>query len=264
MASGPWGGRESRFQNNHRIYWSAAGGAHMISGDILTRYMALGGPATFGVPTTDVFNIAASFRRSGVRFPGWPLLHFGQRWHPRGPRRHFEASTWRRVDRRLLACRPATTTIPGVCRRPHEPVPERPYLLVTRNRAHIVYGAILDRYKQMVDPLGSALTTAGSACPQPMRPASPVMPVAARPNSRAPPSTGRALPAPTRCTGAIRDKWLATGGPAGFVGLPLSDEQNVAGVTGARYNQFQGPTSTGRPPPAPTRCMELSWPNTWP
>ena len=40
--------------------------------------------------------------------------------------------------------------------------------------------------------------------------------------------------------GAIRDKWLAAGGPAGFVGLPTSDEQNVTGVTGAKYNQFQG------------------------
>jgi uncharacterized protein with LGFP repeats len=38
--------------------------------------------------------------------------------------------------------------------------------------------------------------------------------------------------------GAIRGKWLAMGGPSVF-GMPTSDEQDVAGVAGGKWSQFQ-------------------------
>lgn len=36
-----------------RLYWSPAGGVHLIRGDILTAYLAAGGPTALGVPITD-------------------------------------------------------------------------------------------------------------------------------------------------------------------------------------------------------------------
>jgi uncharacterized protein with LGFP repeats len=37
-----------------RIYWSAATGARLVNGYILTKYLAAGGPDRYGLPTTDV------------------------------------------------------------------------------------------------------------------------------------------------------------------------------------------------------------------
>ena len=50
------GGRASTF-TRARIYWSTATGAHTLSGPILTKYLAAGGPAGYGLPTTDVVNV---------------------------------------------------------------------------------------------------------------------------------------------------------------------------------------------------------------
>jgi uncharacterized protein with LGFP repeats len=38
---------------NGRLYWSPAAGVHLIRGGILTAYLAAGGPAVLGTPTTD-------------------------------------------------------------------------------------------------------------------------------------------------------------------------------------------------------------------
>jgi glucose/arabinose dehydrogenase/PKD repeat protein len=46
------GGRASYFQKA-RIYWTRDTGAHEVHGGILSKYLALGGPASFGFPTTD-------------------------------------------------------------------------------------------------------------------------------------------------------------------------------------------------------------------
>jgi len=45
-------GRASNFENLN-IYWSGATGAHFVLGAILVKYLALGGPATYGLPVTD-------------------------------------------------------------------------------------------------------------------------------------------------------------------------------------------------------------------
>jgi uncharacterized protein with LGFP repeats len=39
--------------------------------------------------------------------------------------------------------------------------------------------------------------------------------------------------------GAIRDKWLALGGPSSFLGQPLTDELGTPDGVG-RFNHFQG------------------------
>ena len=51
------GGRANYFTGG-RIYWSSATGARMLTGAILTKYLAAGGPSGYGLPTTDVMNVA--------------------------------------------------------------------------------------------------------------------------------------------------------------------------------------------------------------
>jgi uncharacterized protein with LGFP repeats len=46
------GGRASYF-TRARIYWTRATGAHVVTGGILAKYLAHGGPAAFGFPETD-------------------------------------------------------------------------------------------------------------------------------------------------------------------------------------------------------------------
>jgi hypothetical protein len=50
------GGRGAYFTGG-RIYWSSASGAHALTGAILTKYLAVGGPSKYGLPTTDVVNV---------------------------------------------------------------------------------------------------------------------------------------------------------------------------------------------------------------
>ncbi|GHF44197.1 glucose/arabinose dehydrogenase [Amycolatopsis bartoniae] len=47
------GGVRYRVYEHGRLYWSAQTGVHLVHGDILTKYLALGGHAKFGAPTTD-------------------------------------------------------------------------------------------------------------------------------------------------------------------------------------------------------------------
>lgn len=47
------GGRAQNYQRG-RVYYSAATGAHEVPGLILTEYLKVNGPATLGLPTTDV------------------------------------------------------------------------------------------------------------------------------------------------------------------------------------------------------------------
>jgi len=51
------GGRATYFQKGN-IYWTSPTGAHLVHGGILTKYLATGGPATWGFPTTDETSIA--------------------------------------------------------------------------------------------------------------------------------------------------------------------------------------------------------------
>ena len=51
------GGRASYF-TKARVYWSSTTGAHVVRGGILAKYLAGGGPAAFGFPTTDELGVA--------------------------------------------------------------------------------------------------------------------------------------------------------------------------------------------------------------
>ena len=53
-----------------RLYWSAGTGAFAVTGAILTKYLAAGGPAALGFPTTDVIKVsggsASTFTRARI------------------------------------------------------------------------------------------------------------------------------------------------------------------------------------------------------
>lgn len=51
------GARVGLFERG-QIYWSAATGAHPVYGGVLLKYMAMGGPASMGLPTWDEVDIA--------------------------------------------------------------------------------------------------------------------------------------------------------------------------------------------------------------
>ena len=63
------GGRASFLQRAH-IYWSGPTGAHVVLGAVLGRYLALGGPGSLGLPTTDEMDVpggrASLFERTHI------------------------------------------------------------------------------------------------------------------------------------------------------------------------------------------------------
>lgn len=52
------GGLVSSFSGGAQVYWSAATGGHTVAGPVLTKYLAAGGPAVLGLPSTDVLAVA--------------------------------------------------------------------------------------------------------------------------------------------------------------------------------------------------------------
>jgi uncharacterized protein with LGFP repeats/glucose/arabinose dehydrogenase len=57
------GGRASTF-TRARIYWSPSTGAHFVSGVLLRKYLAAGGPAGYGLPMTDPTRLTGGWRAS--------------------------------------------------------------------------------------------------------------------------------------------------------------------------------------------------------
>ncbi|MHB1326129.1 MAG: N-acetylmuramoyl-L-alanine amidase [Thermoleophilia bacterium] len=241
MVSGPWGGRESRFQNDHRIYWSAAGGAHLISGEIRTRYLALGGPAVFGVPTTDIFNTAGV---SGAQEGGFQAGRF-----------YASASTGAHevhgaiLGKYLVSGGPQAfglptsdeMTVANANAAARMNTFERAHIYwSTGTGAHEVHGAILDRYKQMVNPTGAGANYSSFGLPTTDETGVPGYASGRKTELAGATIYWSGTTGAHEVHGAIRDKWLVSGGPASWFGLPTSDETNVTGVAGAKYNQFQG------------------------
>ena len=72
------GGRGNVFTKG-RILWSGSTGAHAVQGHILTKYLAAGGPAVLGLPTTDEVAAAggraSTFTRGTVLYSGTTGAH---------------------------------------------------------------------------------------------------------------------------------------------------------------------------------------------
>ncbi|WP_165073754.1 LGFP repeat-containing protein [Paludisphaera rhizosphaerae] len=161
MSVGPT--RMNSFEHGS-IYWTAATGAHMVNGSVLTRYLALGGPSgALGAPTTDVYNYAG-----------------------KGSEEDFQGG-------RLGA-------VPG-------------------GSAFWVYGAILDKYRSLggiTGRLGAPIADEKSDGP-----------------ARVSHFAGGSIYWTSSygahmMYGSIRDKYLALGGAAGWLGAPTQDQRTYS------------------------------------
>jgi uncharacterized protein with LGFP repeats len=75
------GGRARNYAGG-RLYWSANTGAHAVSGAILTKYLAGGGPSSFGFPTTDEIAVtggrASYFTKARIYWSSTTGAHFSR------------------------------------------------------------------------------------------------------------------------------------------------------------------------------------------
>ncbi|MFA6001487.1 MAG: hypothetical protein WC828_05165 [Thermoleophilia bacterium] len=220
------GGRASNFQRG-RIFWSAATGPQYMIGAILGKYLAMGGPARVGFPTSDEYSTPGgrvSNLQSGRIY-----------WSPETGPFHVCGAIMAKYD--LLGGTaaigfPLTDEInaPGVTGgRMSEFSRGRIYWSPTAGST-VVYGAILAKYKAV-----GASQTYGL-------PVIDEKDVNGKPGAREGQfERGRIYWSPATGTsqvyGAILGRYLLGGGPAGPLGLPVSDE---FGIPGGRRTNFQG------------------------
>ncbi|XAS64255.1 polysaccharide deacetylase family protein [Micrococcaceae bacterium Sec5.8] len=214
------------------IYWSPGTGAHEVHGAIRGRYLALGGPAGFlGFPLTDETATPGAAGRYNDFATGTIY------WSP-GTGAHEVHGAIR--GRYLALGGPAgflgfpltdETATPGAAGRYNDFATGTIYWSPGTG-AHEVHGAIRGRYLALGGPagfLGFPLTDE-TATPG----------AAGRYNDFA---TGTIYWSPGtgahEVHGAIRGRYLTLGGPAGFLGFPLTDETATADGVG-RYNHFSG------------------------
>ena len=69
------------------MYWSRATGPREVHGDILTKFDSIGGRASWGFPTTDVFNISGIPGAQESDFQG-VRIYTSAAGPQGGPRRH--------------------------------------------------------------------------------------------------------------------------------------------------------------------------------
>ncbi len=211
------GSRVSAFAGG-RVWWSRATGAHEVYGGILGHYLAAGGPARFGLPTS------GEHAADGARVNDTQLGRLW--WTASGGTRSLQGGILDHFDRTGGAAR---WGLP-VGDEQRDPRTGAAFSVLDRGEidwgtatgAHGVVGGILTRWRQ----LGGPASVLG-------------LPVAEEQDSAAP--GGRVSrfergevhwserTGAWEVLGAIRDRWKATGGPTGSLGLPVSGEYSVAG-----------------------------------
>ena len=207
------------------VYWSAATGAHMLYGAILGKYRAWGGPSGFlGAPTADQTVAGVAY---WCDFQGGSIYDGGS-----GGRILFgDVLAKYRALGGSQGFLGAPTTDMGVgrgyqwCYFQYGVIVSSP-----ATGAHVVYGAIRDKYLA----LGGGYGFLGAPTSDEVD---------------APGGRGRvshfeygdiywsAATGARVVYGAIREKYEALGGAAGWVGLPTTDEVDVPG---GRVSRFQG------------------------
>jgi uncharacterized protein with LGFP repeats len=227
--AGVAGGKWSQFQVGN-IYWSAGTGAHEMHGAILVKYLALG-PATFGLPTTDETGVPgfgpgrkSELQGSTIYWSGVTGAHevhgaIRGRWLAMGGPSVFGMPTSDEQD------------VAGVLGAKWSQFQSANIYWSLTTGAHEVHGAILVKYLELGPAACGLPTTDETGVP-----------------GYGPSRKSELL----NCTiywsgvtgahevrGGIRGKWMAMGGAARF-GLPTGDEQDVAGVAGGKWSQFQG------------------------
>ncbi|MHB0867606.1 MAG: N-acetylmuramoyl-L-alanine amidase [Thermoleophilia bacterium] len=224
------GGRVSNFTGG-RIYWSGATNAHVVHGGILERYLSIGGPGPFGFPTTDEYDVPGV---SGARESDFQL---GRIYWTAADGAHL---VYGGIMNKFLSLGSAAVwgtptndeyDIPGVAGGRQEDFTVGHILWSPATGAHGSLGSVHAKYIQMGGPAGFlGMPTSDEFAG----------------------STGRAQtyqggmityyqPAGTFAIyGGILAKYQEFGAAASTIGPALTDEIDVAGVTGARENDFLG------------------------
>ena len=217
---------------NGRIYWSPATGAHELYGAILQRYLATGGPTgPLGLPVAT--EVAGA--RSGVRvgaFQGGRIY-----WSSPTGAHEVYGAILQRYQAIGGEAGPLGLPVSGESDGARGGVRISGFqggriYWSSPTGAHEVYGAILQRYQAIggeLGPLGLPVSGEGPGI---------------RPNIRISMFQGGRIywSAPTAAHevyGAILQRYLATGGDAGPLGLPVSGEV-PGGRAGSRISIFQG------------------------
>ncbi len=219
------GGRARNFAGG-RLYWSPTAGVHGVRGVVLARYLASGGPATLGLPTSDEYGVpggrAESFARSRIYWSAGTGAHV-----------MFGAI----LGKYLSAGGPAALGFP-VSEETGVPGGRASYL--TRGRiywsgrtgAHALTGSVLAKYLSARGPAGYGLPWTDT--------------VGVRGGSYAHFSYARSIFSSARhgthlVYGPIRQRYAAKGYQRSCLGFPRSDQYAVRG--GVR-NLFAGGSIT--------------------
>jgi len=217
------GGRVSNLQIG-RIYWSPAGGAHHVMGAIMSKYDSLGGPAGLGLPVTDEQSVGDS------RMSEFTL-----------GRIYWNASSgavtvvggifykYREIGGQDVLGFPTADEF-DVSRKPGARVSpfERGQIYWSQpTGAHPVYGGIMQKYMTLGGPGIIGLPTSDE-----------VGIAGGRAHAF---EIGRIYWSQStgahHVVGAIMGKYDQMGGPV-VMGMPVTDESDVAGHTGARSSEF--------------------------
>lgn len=217
------GGRAQNFSGGI-IYWSPGTGARAVYGDILARYQALGGPGgMLGLPTSDE-----------VAVPGGRANTFvgGNVYWSKGTGAH---AVWGKILEKYLAVGGPgawigfpTSDEQSVAGGKMNTFSGGHIYYTWPTGANVVTGLILQRYLALGGPTGWV--------------GFPTSDELTVPNGRASKFQGANIywSAPLgvhEVHGQIRERYLALGGPDGFLGLPKTDEVEVPG---GRGNTFSG------------------------
>ncbi|MDO8735693.1 MAG: hypothetical protein Q7K29_01225 [Thermoleophilia bacterium] len=229
--NGPAGylGQAQDFANG-TIYWSPTGGCWWVHGGILVKYNELGGPTgLFGMPVSDEYDIAGG---RGQNFAGCSI-YWSANTGAHGVRGAIQGKL---LSDGGVAVDGFPTTdeydVAGYAGARAQDFERAQIYWTPTMGAHTVRGGIMQKYVALGGPgaLGLPLTDEYN--------------VPGVINGRESDfQNGRIYYHPLAGIHAVRGgilaKYLSAGGPAGFLGMPTTDEMDVAGVAGAREGDFQ-------------------------
>jgi uncharacterized protein with LGFP repeats len=240
------------------IYWSPGTGAHVVYGDIATKYQDVGGPSAYGLPTTDEvpvsFGGSLGYNGSACYFQNGRAIY----WTPAtGAHTVYGAigaeylATYNETDyygTKVLWDLGAPTSdemdVSGVAGARMNTFQGGSIYWSAATGAHVVYGGIGDKYNSLGGPAAYGLPVSDEA-------GVPDVPWARVTDFQ----NGRAIfwseaTGAHTVYGAIWAKYAATAyetdysgtNVQGILGAASSDEMDVPGVPGARMNTFQSGT----------------------
>jgi len=225
------GGRASDFMNG-RIYWSMATDAREVHGGILGKYMVVGGPARFGFPTSDEYDVPghAGSRQSDFQYA---------RIYYRGDGSGTYVTNGAILGRYLAwggslgLGMPANDEydLPGVAGGRVSDFDYGTIYWTQATDARAIWnGAFKDKFMSLGGPTGSfGLPVDDDFAASSGR---------AQNLQRATITWNSGLGAHV-VYGGIRGKYNLMGGPTGYLGLAVTDEIDAPGITGARESDFE-------------------------